>query len=93
MKKEGSTAFAKRKHVYQEQIEQRKERDYMKNVAIPDKFLLTFEEAARYFGIGENKLRRMADFEENPDWILYNGKRRLIKRVRLEQILMNAETI
>ena len=27
MKKEESTAFAKRKHVYQEQIEQRKERD------------------------------------------------------------------
>lgn len=64
-----------------------------KNVAIGDKFLLTFDEASRYFGIGENKLRKMADFEENPDWVLYNGCRRLIKRVRLEQILLESETI
>lgn len=65
----------------------------MKSVDIPNKFLLTFEEASRYFGIGENKLRNMADFEDNPDWVLYNGKRRLIKRVRLEKILLESETI
>ena len=65
----------------------------MNKVPISEKCLLTFKEAAAYFGIGENKLRKMADFEECPDWIMYTGKRRLIKRVRLEQILMNAETI
>lgn len=64
-----------------------------KVVEIPDKFLLTFEEASKYFGIGENKLRSMAEYEQNPDWVLYNGKRRLIKRVRLEKILMESETI
>lgn len=63
-----------------------------KNVNIADKFLLTFAEAARYFGIGENKLRNMADIGD-PDWVLYNGGRKLIKRVRLETILMDAETI
>lgn len=69
----------------------------MKSIAtkvnIADKFLLTFTEASQYFGIGENKLRSMASLEQNPDWLLYNGSRQLIKRVRLEQILMTAETI
>lgn len=60
---------------------------------LSDKFLLTFSEASQYFGIGENKLRNMASLQQNPDWLLYNGSRQLIKRVRLEQILMAAETI
>lgn len=62
-------------------------------VEIPDKFLLSFEEASRYFGIGENKLRNMADCGQNPEWILYNGRRRLIKRVLLEKILLESEAI
>lgn len=64
-----------------------------KTVDVSDKFLLTFAEASQYFGIGENKLRNMASLEKCPDWVLYNGSRQLIKRVRLEQILMAAETI
>ena len=62
-------------------------------VKISDKFLLTFPEASQYFGIGENKLRNMASLEQNPDWLLYNGSRQLIKRVRLEEILLKSETI
>lgn len=62
-------------------------------LAIPDKYLLTFKEASRYFGIGENKLRKMADDYKNPSWILYNGKRCLIKRAQLEKFLENVETI
>ena len=57
------------------------------------KFLLTFEEASRYFGIGENKLRTMASYEEVPNWAVYNGKRMLIKRTMLEEYLLNAKTI
>ena len=64
-----------------------------KEVNLENKFLLTFDEASKYFGIGENKLRNMADYEENPDWVLYNGCRKLINRVRLEQILLESETI
>ena len=41
-----------------------------KEVNLENKFLLTFDEASKYFGIGENKLRNMADDEENPDWVL-----------------------
>ncbi len=64
-----------------------------KTISLSDKFLLTFTEASRYFGIGENKLRNMANLEQNPDWLLYNGSRQLIKRVRLEEILLKSETI
>lgn len=58
-----------------------------------EKFLLTFDEAASYFGIGRNKLRNMASYGDPPDWLLRNGNRTLIKRVRLEQYLLDAETI
>ena len=64
-----------------------------KTVNIENKFLLTFTEASQYCNIGENKLRNMASLEQNPDWIVYNGYRRLIKRVRLEEILLKSETI
>lgn len=64
-----------------------------KTISLSDKFLLTFTEASQYFNIGENKLRNMASLEQNPDWIVYNGYRRLIKRVRLEEILLKSETI
>ncbi len=57
------------------------------------KFLLTFEEASRYFGIGENKLRNMASYGDTPDWIIHNGKRQLIKRPMFEEYLLKAETI
>lgn len=65
----------------------------IKTVNIENKFLLTFTEASQYFNIGENKLRNMASLEQNPDWIVYNGYRRLIKRVKLEKILLESETI
>jgi excisionase family DNA binding protein len=55
--------------------------------------LLTFEEASRYFGIGEGKLRNMANYGDTPNWIVHNGKRLLIKRTLLEEYLLNAETI
>ena len=58
-----------------------------------EKFLLTFDEAAGYFGIGRNKLRNMASKGDHPDWVLHNGKKTLIKRVLLEKYLLNAETI
>lgn len=64
-----------------------------KTVNIENKFLLTFAEASQYFNIGENKLRNMANIAHNPDWLLYNGSRLLIKRVKLEKILLESETI
>ncbi|MGN0245324.1 MAG: excisionase [Lachnospiraceae bacterium] len=56
-------------------------------VPIWEKYTLSIEEAARYFRIGENKLRKMA--EDNPDaaWVLMNGNRIQIKRKLFEKVL------
>ena len=62
-----------------------------KPINIPDKFLLTFEEASHYFGIGINKLYAMAD--DRPDWLIYNGQREMVKRVRLEKYLLESSAI
>ena len=48
------------------------------DVPIWEKYTLTIEEAAKYFRIGENKLRKLA--EENPtaNWVIQsNGDRAL----------------
>ena len=62
-------------------------------VEIKDEVFLTFTEASQYFGIGEMKLRNMASIERNPSWLLWNGQRALIKRVQLERILLESESI
>lgn len=56
-------------------------------VPVWEKYILTIEEAAQYFQIGECKLRRL--LEENPDeeYILANGNRKLIKRRLFEQYI------
>ena len=53
----------------------------------------TIEEASKYFRIGENKLRRLA--EENPSagWVILNGNRIQIKRQKFEKIIDSLDTI
>lgn len=57
------------------------------DVPIWEKYTLTIEEAAKYFRIGEKKLRKLA--EENPDanWLMMNGNRIQIKRKQFEKII------
>ena len=51
----------------------------MKEVPIWEKSNLTLEEAAAYSGIGINKLRNLTS-EENCQFVLWVGSKRLIKR-------------
>lgn len=55
-------------------------------VPIKDKLNLTIEEAAVYSNIGINKLRSMVD-EPGCPFVLYIGKRRIIKRKEFERFL------
>ena len=65
------------------------------NNAVPiwEKYTLTIEEAAKYFRIGEGKLRKLA--EENPSapWVLMNGNRIQIKRKLFEKLIDEYEII
>ena len=63
------------------------------DVPIWEKYTLTIEEAARYFRIGEKKLRKLA--EENPDasWLIMNGNRVQTKRRQFEKVIDSLDVI
>lgn len=63
------------------------------NVPVNEKYMLSIEEAAVYFRIGENKLRRLADENKNAKWLFMNGNRIQIKRKQFEKILDEINTI
>lgn len=67
----------------------------MANTDVPiwEKYTLTIEEASKYFRIGENKLRKLA--EENPraGWVIFNGNRIQIKRRHFEKIIDGLDVI
>ena len=58
-------------------------------VPLWEKANLTIEEAAAYFGIGENKLRELTS-DEDCKFVLWIGTKRLIKRRQFEQYLEHA---
>lgn len=61
-------------------------------VPIWEKYCLTLDEAAAYFCIGINKLREMTD-EPNCQFVIFNGSKRLIKRRKLEENLIDTDVI
>ncbi|MCD7904081.1 MAG: helix-turn-helix domain-containing protein [Clostridiales bacterium] len=70
-------------------------KDYFK-MPICDKYGLTINEAAQYFGIGENKLRQIVS--ENINTGNFNvsftsGNRYIIKRKKFEEYLDNLEAV
>lgn len=62
-------------------------------IPIWEKYALTVEEAALYFNIGENKLRKIAEENECGEFILCNGNRRLFKRKLFEKYIDECKVI
>ena len=71
-----------------ENIQQEK----MTLVPLSEKYGLTIDEAAEYFGIGQKKLRELSSDERCP-FVLWIGSKRLIKRHEFEQYLNKRYTI
>lgn len=67
----------------------------MKQTDIPiwERYTLTIEEASKYFRIGENKLRRLAEENKNANWLIMNGNRIQIKRKQFEKIIGTLDAI
>lgn len=63
------------------------------DVPIWEKYTLTIEEAARYFRIGEKKLRKLAEENPNANWLIMNGNRIQIKRRQFEKIIDSLDVI
>ena len=61
----------------------------MKQTDIPiwERYTLTIEEASKYFRIGENKMRRLAEENKNANWLIMNGNRIQVKRKQFEKII------
>lgn len=64
-----------------------------RNVPIWEKYTLSVEDAAVYFGIGENKLRRIIAEEPNASYLLWLGSRVRIKRQAFEKYVDDSEAI
>lgn len=54
-------------------------------VPIWEKYALTVEESAKYFGLGENKIREIITDNQDADFWFWNGNRKLIKRRLFEE--------
>lgn len=56
-------------------------------VPLWEKYMLTITEASEYFNIGEKKLRQLVQENDTADFILNNGVKVLIKRIKFEQFI------
>ena len=63
------------------------------DVPVWEKYTLTIEEASKYFRIGENKLRKLAEENLNLGWVIMNGNRIQIKRKKFEKIIDDIDII
>ena len=65
-----------------------------RNTSIPvwKKVNLTVEEAAAYTGVGMTKLREKSD-SDLCEFVLWNGRKRLFKREKLDEYLENKFSI
>ena len=75
-------------------VGKQKEDNAMKkdNLPVSEKYTLSINEAAQYFGIGINKMRRLA--EENLGvFAVYSGNRYLIIRCKYEEYLQKNQLI
>lgn len=57
------------------------------DIPISEKYTLSIAEAAAYFRIGEDKLRRLAEGRPAPAFVLMNGNRIQIKRKLFERFI------
>ena len=60
-----------------------------------NKFLLTVNEASEYFGLGVNKIRRVANdyMDSDYNFVIQNGTKIMINRGKFEEFLNNTTTI
>lgn len=58
-----------------------------KKIPLWEKYALTVDQAAEYFGIGSKKIRNLICVYKDAKWYMSNGERTLIKRKLFEQFL------
>lgn len=68
---------------------------YNNSVPIWERYLLTVSESAKYFNIGENKMQRIANENEDSEYrfVVMNGNRKMINRKRFEKYIDDSNSI
>jgi len=64
-----------------------------KEIPFRKSYTLSIEEAALYFRIGENKIRRIINENKSEDFILWNGNQAQIKRGESEKFIDKCSAI
>ncbi len=64
-----------------------------KEVPVWQKYALTIREAAKYFHIGEKKMREIVEENRDSDFVVMLGNRAMIKRKNFERFLDQAKVI
>ena len=59
----------------------------IKNIPIWEKYTMTIDEAAVYFRVGENKIRKIISEQPDAEFVLWNGNRPQIKRKKVEEFI------
>ena len=59
---------------------------------LSEKYMLSINEAATYFGIGVKKMRRLAE-ENRGRFSVYSGNRYRINRAKFENFLLNSSEV
>ena len=59
----------------------------MAQIPFWERYTMSVEEAAAYFRVGENKLRKLISEDNDADYILWNGNRPQIKRKKFEEYI------
>ncbi len=62
-------------------------------VPLWEKYILTIQEAAEYFHIGEKKLRKLVEGRTDADYLIMNGNRVMIKRKLFEKYLDESASV
>ena len=63
------------------------------SIPVSERYAVSIKDAAKYFGIGENKLRKIVNENKDAEFILWNGSRALIKRQAFECYLDKTSAI
>ncbi|MCR5007617.1 MAG: DNA-binding protein [Oribacterium sp.] len=64
----------------------------MRKLSMEEKYALSINEAAQYFGLGVKKMRRLT--EDNIDTFgVRNGARLLVIRAKFEEFMSNTESL
>ena len=63
------------------------------DVPIHEKYVLSIEEAAAYFHIGQNRLRGLTAKYKDAEWVLWVQTHAMIKRRKFEEYIDSVNSI